>query len=83
MNTLRKEFCDETNTPMWDLITYNYVRWLEQKLTKANQALHIHDVVWRSEQLIDFAIKNGYFQDIPKGQKEGLIDRFEKSINCH
>ena len=32
------------------------------------------------EELIDFAIKNGYVQDIPKGQKEGLIDSFEKSI---
>jgi hypothetical protein len=38
------------------------------------------DVSGRSEQLIDFAIKNGYFKDIPKGQKDGLIYRFEKSI---
>lgn len=37
----------------------------------------------RSEQLIDFAIKNGYIEDMPKGNKMGLIDKFEKSINCH
>lgn len=37
----------------------------------------------QSEQLIDFAIKNGYIEDMPKGNKMGLIDKFEKSINCH
>lgn len=43
----------------------------------------IHAVVGRSEQLIDFAIKNGYIEDMPKGNKMGLIDKFEKSINCY
>ena len=47
------------------------------------EALRIHDVVGRSEQLIDFAIKNGYIEDMPKGNKMGLIDKFEKSINYH
>lgn len=41
------------------------------------------DVSGLSEQLIDFAIKNGYIEDMPKGNKTGLIDKFEKSINCH
>jgi hypothetical protein len=47
-----------------------------------NEILLLFSVIGRSDQLIDFAIKNGYFQDIPKGQKEGLINRFEESINC-
>ena len=41
-------------------------------------ALHQPPVMGRSEQLIDFAIKNGYIDDMPKGQKDGLIDKFEK-----
>lgn len=47
------------------------------------KALSLFAVSGRSEQLIDFAIKNGYIDDMPKGQKDGLIDKFEKSINCH
>ena len=47
MNTLRQEFCDETNTPMGLDNEFDYIRWLEAKI----QALRIHDVVGRSEQL--------------------------------
>ena len=28
------------------------------------------------EQFLDFSITKGYFEDIPKGQKEGLIYNF-------
>ena len=45
--------------------------------------LRVTDVSGRSEQLIDFAVKEGYFEGVPKGNLMGLIDRFEKSINCH
>ena len=48
MNTLRQEFCDETNTPMGLDNEFDYIRWLEAKI----QALRIHDVVGRSEQLV-------------------------------
>jgi hypothetical protein len=47
MNTLRQEFCDETNTPMGLDNEFDYIRWLEAKI----QALRIHAVVERSEQL--------------------------------
>lgn len=48
MNTLRQEFCDETNTPMGLDNEFDYIRWLEAKI----QALRIHAVVGRSEQLL-------------------------------
>ena len=51
MNTLRQEFCDEINTPMGLDNEIDYIRWLEAKI----QALRIHDVVGRSEQLKAFA----------------------------
>ena len=50
MNTLRQEFCDEINTPMGLDNEFDYIRWLEAKI----QALRIHDVVGRSEQLKAF-----------------------------
>ncbi len=52
MNTLRQEFCDETNTPMGLDNEFDYIRWLEAKI----QALRIHDVVGRSEQLKAFLL---------------------------
>ncbi len=51
---------------------------MESDLDAVFQALHQPPVMGRSEQLIDFAIKNGYIDDMPKGQKDGLIDKFEK-----
>lgn len=56
-----------------------YIIVLEEQI----EQLRKQAIVGRSEQLIDFAIKNGYIDDMPKGQKDGLIDKFEKSINCH
>jgi hypothetical protein len=50
MNTLRQEFCDETNTPMGLDNEFDYIRWLEAQI----QALRMHDVVRRSEQLKAF-----------------------------
>jgi hypothetical protein len=48
MNTLRQEFCDETNTPMGLDNEFDYIRWLEAQI----QALRIHDVSGQSEQLV-------------------------------
>ena len=51
MEKFRKEFKKETNiAPVFaERAPYiDYIRWLEEKL---NQALRIHDVVGRSEQL--------------------------------
>ena len=54
MNTLRQEFCNETNTPMGLDNEFDYIRWLEAKI----QALRIHDVVGRSEQLCQYEPDN-------------------------
>lgn len=51
MNTIRQEFCDEINTPMGLDNEFDYIRWLEAKI----QALRIHDIVGRSEQLLALA----------------------------
>ena len=73
-----KYFDTSHTTDEWDAMVKR-IALLEAE----NEALRQSCVSGRSEQLIDFAIRNGYFQDIPKGQKDGLIDRFEKLINCH
>ena len=48
MNTLRQEFCNETNTPMGLDNEFDYIRWLEAKI----QALRTPDTAERSEQLL-------------------------------
>jgi hypothetical protein len=57
------------------ILTNNVIEYMEQYA-----ALRINDVVGRSEQLIDFAIKEGYFEGVPKGNLMGLIDRFENQL---
>jgi hypothetical protein len=44
------------------------------------KALDLFAVVGQSEQLIDFALKEGYFEGVPKGNLMGLIDRFENQL---
>ena len=41
MNLLREEYCKEINTPMGLDNVYDYVKWLEKKLTETNQALQL------------------------------------------
>lgn len=41
MNLLREEYCKEINTPMGLDDVYDYVKWLEKKLTETNQALQL------------------------------------------
>ena len=66
-----------------ELININDERINIIELLNEYKALSQHDVSGQSEQLIDFAVKEGYFEGVPKGNLMGLIDRFEKSINCH
>jgi hypothetical protein len=67
--------------------SYNEMAQIKDALRRYHSAklklLSIADVSGRSEQLIDFAVKEGYFEGVPKGNLMGLIDRFEKSINCY
>jgi len=79
MNTLRQEFCDETNTPMGLDNEFDYIRWLEAKI----QALRIHDVSGQSEQLCDFL--EWYDEKLTLEEREMDIKTYldMKSHNCH
>ena len=41
MNLLREEYCKEINTPMGLDDVYDYVKWLEKKLTETHQSLQL------------------------------------------
>lgn len=44
MNLLREEYCKEINTPIGLDNVYDYVKWLENKLTETNQALQLQQI---------------------------------------
>ena len=82
MNILREEFCKEINTPMGLDNVYDYVKWLEKKLYKQEQALQLlqTDVSVMLKAFVDYA-KDRSISNI--NINDDTIDYFIEDFNSH
>jgi hypothetical protein len=75
----RLEYHFRATDGTWNIEGMN-APFMKEFLNEVERLCALSNVVGRSERLIDFALKEGYFEGVPKGNLMGLIDRFENQL---